>query len=164
MDLKVLRLFEITKFLLDFPQERLQSEDADLMKLFVAPFVLVFQPSERWIEKLDTSDRIDYWRTFSRDFCWIAQYWVSRNFSQNDPLRPLLKAGRITRNKYNILRRSQKVFERLWELCREVEPFIREAFEEAKLECPFSNAGSLFAKVADEMVSAEISAVLNPYI
>src|SRR4028118_2320834 len=153
MDLKLLRLYQITKFLSDFPQESLEAEDADFMKLLFAPLVLAGQPSEKWIEKLDTPDRASYWAEFSRHFYWIAKCWVSSNTLQSDPLRPLLKAGLISRNKYNIIWLSQKMFERLWTVCQHTEPFVREVFEQAGLEYPFPNAGSLFAQVVGEMAN-----------
>jgi uncharacterized protein (DUF1778 family) len=164
MDLKLLRLYQITKFLSDFPQESLGAEDADFMKLLFAPLVLAGQPSGKWIEKLDTPDRASYWAEFSRHFYWIAKCWVSSTTFQDDPLRPLLKAGLISRNKYNTIWLSQKMFERLWSVCQHTEPFVREVFEQAELEYPFPNSGNLFAQVVGEMANAEIATVFKPYV
>ncbi len=159
MDLKFLRFCQTMKFLLDLPQEILEAENADSVKLLTAPLILACQPSEKWADQLDTEDQIGYWLAFNRDFYWMAQCWVSGSTTKT--LSPLLKAGLISRNKYNILRYSQEMFKQLWELCQEVEPFIREAFEKAKLKYPIPGANSLFAKIVEEMVDAEIGTTLT---
>lgn len=56
------------------------------------------------------------------------------------------------------------MFERLWALCQHVEPFVRETFEQAKVEYPFANAVSLFAQVVQEMVDSEFALCFERYV
>lgn len=163
MDLNLLDSYRMLKFLLDFPQGYLEPEGADFTKLFLIPFFLAVQPSQDWIGKMDTSDRAKYWAQVSRHFYWISKCWVSSNTFQGDPLRPLLNEGRISRNEYNLIWFSQKMFERLWGICQHAAPFVREAFEQAKVEYPFPDEVSLFVQIIEEMVDSEFSSCLRPY-
>jgi prepilin-type processing-associated H-X9-DG protein len=56
------------------------------------------------------------------------------------------------------------MFERLWELCQHIEPFIQEAFEQAKVEYPFADTFSLFAQIVKEMVDSSFALCFQPYV
>jgi hypothetical protein len=142
----------------------MQSEQTvNLTALIIIPLLLASQPDADWAEKLETPDQHTYYAMFSRQFYWIARCWVSRKAFQDDPLRPLLKAGRISRNEYNIIWRSEVMFERLWALCQHTEPFVREVFEQAKVEYTF-NAVVLFGQVVKELADSEFALCLQPYV
>jgi hypothetical protein len=138
--------------------------EAIATKLLFIPMVLASQPSTDWLDKLKTSDQVDYWLQTYRSFYWIAKCWISRNAFQDDPLRPLLKEGRISRNQYNVIWSAETMLERLWALCQYVEPFVRERFEQANAEYPFTDAFSLFTEIAFEMVDSEFASCLKPYV
>lgn len=73
----------------------MQSEQTvNLTTLIIIPLLLASQPDADWAEKLETPDQHTYYALFSRQFYWIARCWASRKAFQDDPLRPLLKAGR----------------------------------------------------------------------
>ena len=127
--------------------------------------ILASQPSLTWIEKLKTEDQFMYWLEYRRRFHWVAKCWVSRSTFQDDPLRPLLNAGRISRNEYNILWSMQVFFDRMWSLCQHVEPFFQEPFEKVvNIEYPFDNALVLFGLIVGELVNPNIALCLTPYI
>jgi hypothetical protein len=163
IDLVNIQLYRMTEIHLDFLREYQKSETADFTKLFLIPFILATQPSQDWIEKMDTPDRVRYWAEFSRRFYWIAKCWITKNTFQKDPLRPLLNEGRISRNTYNIIWFAQKMFERLWDICQHTAPFVQKAFEQVEAEHPFPDEISLFAQIVEEMVNSEFSLCLERY-
>lgn len=147
------------------PPESDNELKVNLTTLLVIPIVLASQPNIDWAKKLKTPDQFLYWAEYSRRFHWTARCWISRNTFQDDPLRPLLKAGRISRNEYNIIWSLEVVFERLWALCQHTEPFVREVFEQqAKVEYLFADAVSLFEQVVKELVDSEFTLCLQPYV
>jgi hypothetical protein len=162
--LETWRSQQAEKILSDFRQESLKMKNVNLMELVSAPLVLARQPSERWLDELKTPDQINAWLGYRCHFCLIAEYWAITKTARSDHFRVSVEAGELSRNEYNIIRRSQKVFERTWELCRECEPFIRESFEKANFDSPFSHASDLFEKVMDELTTAQIEVILSPYV
>jgi hypothetical protein len=135
----------------------------DIASVLIAE-VLMRQPNLRWLEKITTTDQKQYWISVNKRFHRIALCWTARSTFKDDPLKPDLDAGRISRSEYNLVWRSVAFFERLWALCQHTEPFIREISKQAKTEDPFDGAVGLFIAVLEEAVDSSFAECFTPYV
>lgn len=148
------------------PEQLIEIENSSLTQIeqrLSISWILASQPDSAWLEELETKDQLMYWLKYKKKFLWIAQCWLSRHFLQSDPLRPVLKAGEVTQNEYNIIWATEIMIERLWALCQLTEPFIQEIFEQAKLEYPFASSTDLFTQIVKDLTNPHFAVCLESY-